>query len=425
MKESNYNFFIEKEDGDGVLAYNAFTSAMVEMEQEEFEKFSRGKESNFDCFDEETIKLLKNNGYIIEDDYNELDAIECSLLRAKYSNNQMTLTIAPTEDCNFRCIYCYEKNIIMPKYMNKETADNIISYINKRIKDIKQLNIAWYGGEPLLSISIIKYISESVIKLCGENDVTFNSSIVTNGYLLSKENLDTLTNCRIKMLQVTIDGNKEIHDKRRFLNGGGATFNRIINNLKLIKNYNVNVNLRINVDKSNVDIAKEVTTIIDEINENKNIKCYLGMVTSTGGCFKEKECLNSEEFSYKNLYFHINNYGNISHMYPSIRYLSCGAEGISSLVIGADGEAYKCWEDIGKKEFSIGNINSEINFYNKNNLDYLLNNATKDEYCGKCKFLPICMGGCLKRTRGENACDLIKFTLEPVIREIYAINSRQ
>lgn len=137
MRESNYNFFIKNEENNGVIAYNSFTSAMAMMNNEEFERFNSSKENDFDSCDEETIKLLKNNGYIIEDDYKELDTIECDFLNAKYSNNFMVLTIAPTEDCNFRCIYCYEKNSIKPKYMDIKTADNVVSYIKKKDKRYK------------------------------------------------------------------------------------------------------------------------------------------------------------------------------------------------------------------------------------------------------------------------------------------------
>lgn len=422
MRESNYNFFIKNEENNGVIAYNSFTSAMAMMNNEEFERFNSSKENDFDSCEEETIKLLKNNGYIIEDDYKELDAIECDFLNAKYSNNFMVLTIAPTEDCNFRCIYCYEKNSIKPKYMDIKTADNVVSYIKKRIKDIRGLKINWYGGEPLLSMNIIKNISESVIKLCDENNVYFDASIVTNGYFLNEKNLDVLSSCKVKSIQVTIDGNKEIHDKRRFLNGGGPTFDTIIKNLRLIKNYDVNVNLRVNIDKTNVHIVEEVTNIIKKINGGKNISCYLGMVTSTDGCYKKSECFNTEEFSYKNLDFHIKNYEDISYMYPNIRKLACGAEGTFSLVIGADGETYKCWEDMGKKDLSTGNINGEISFYNKNNIRYLSNNPINHKSCRECKVLPLCMGGCLKKIKGEDACDVIKYTLESVIKEIYVAN---
>lgn len=420
MKESKYNFFIEKENGDGVILYNSFTSAMAEMDKQEFEEFNKSKENSFNHLDKEFIELLKSNGYIIEDDYSELDAIECTFHMAKYSNKHMLLTIAPTEDCNFRCVYCYEKSSIMPKYMDKVTADNIVSYVSNRVKDIKALSITWYGGEPLLSMDIIKYISENIIKLCDENNIDFKASIVTNGYLLNKENLETLIGCNVKRIQVTIDGNKEIHDKRRFLKGGTPTFDVIVNNLKLVKNYDINVNLRINVDKGNIDEVEEITKIIESINENKNIRCYLGMVNSIDGCYKEEKCFSTEEFSYKNLEFQIKRHKDISYMYPNIRSLACGAEGIYSLVIGADGEVYKCWEDIGKEEFSLGNINNEINFYNKNNLNFLSNNPVRDKSCSQCKVLPICMGGCLKRAKGTDACDMIKFTLEPVIKKIYA-----
>ncbi|WP_051569251.1 radical SAM/SPASM domain-containing protein [Alkaliphilus transvaalensis] len=422
MKESNYNFFITKEDETGIIAYNSYTSAMAEMSMEEFNNFKMAREIGFESLDQEMFEALKKNGYIVEENFNEIDAIECSMLKAKYSTDQLVLTIAPTEDCNFRCIYCYEKDSIKPKYMDLKTADNIILFIKNKIKSIKGLSITWYGGEPLLGVDIIKYISDSVIEICNENQVQYYSFMITNGYLLNKANLDILSQCHIKSFQITIDGDRETHDKRRFLTGGTPSFDKIMDNLKLINDYEMTISLRINVDKSNINAVEKVTNSISEINEKKKINCYLGKVMATGGCYKDKECFNNEEFSNLNLNFSIRNYKNIIHMYPKIKSIACGAEGIFSLVIGADGEAYKCWEDIGKQELSVGNINDKLNFYNKTNMDYLLNNPIKEEKCKECKYLPLCMGGCLKRTKGKDSCDIPKYILESILTEVYANN---
>ncbi len=419
MKESNYNFFIEKKNKNGIIAYNSFTSAMVEMTMEEFVEFEQAKINGYNSLKQDVFEVLKKNGFIIEEDYNEIEAIECGMLKAKYSNDNLILTIASTEDCNFRCIYCYEKDSINSKYMDLQTADNIILFIKNRIKHLDSLSITWYGGEPLLNLESIKYISENVIKMCFENNVIYSASMITNGYLLNAKNLDTLISCNIKLIQVTIDGDKETHDQRRFLVGGGSTFDTIIRNLSLIENYNISVYLRINVDKNNFHAVEDVTRAISKINRSKKIKCYLGKVSNSSGCYKDKECFTIEDFSLKNFTFNINHYTNISHMYPNIKNVACGGECINTYVIGSDGAVYKCWEDIGRSEYSVGNINKDIYFYNKANLSYLLNNPTNNSVCRVCRYLPLCMGGCLKRDKGYSACAEIKYTIEAVINEIF------
>ena len=54
---------------------------------------------------------------------------------------------------------------------------------------IKRFSVSWYGGEPLMALPIIEKLSEAFFRLCEENGVKYTESIVTNGYLLTKENL--------------------------------------------------------------------------------------------------------------------------------------------------------------------------------------------------------------------------------------------
>ena len=67
----------------------------------------------------------------------------------------------PTEQCNFRCTYCYEKFI--GKFFSKENINSIKMLISKRASELKQLRIGWFGGEPLLAKKIVYEISEHAI----------------------------------------------------------------------------------------------------------------------------------------------------------------------------------------------------------------------------------------------------------------------
>lgn len=106
--------------------------------------------------------------------------------------------------------------------------------------------------------------------------------------------------------------------------------------------------------------------------------------------------------------------------YPRTVNNFCGADSINSYVIGADGELYKCWNDIGIKERAVGNIvnhgtgNAELYF------NYMLFDPTEDETCSGCKLLPICMGGCPSyRIQGNlDVCSIYKSSLKDYIKYI-------
>jgi len=53
------------------------------------------------------------------------------------------------------------------------------------------IRIDWYGGEPLLAIDTIDRISTYLIN----KKINFTAGMVTNGYLLTPENVDVLVKC--------------------------------------------------------------------------------------------------------------------------------------------------------------------------------------------------------------------------------------
>lgn len=90
------------------------------------------------------------------------------------------------------------------------------------------------------------------------------SDITTNGYLLNEQNIREMKQLNVKSIQITIDGDRESHNKRRYLAGAGETYDKIKENLIKVSEQNIFVILRINIDEKNVDTA---TNILSEIPE--------------------------------------------------------------------------------------------------------------------------------------------------------------
>lgn len=219
------------------------------------------------------------------------------------NDRSLGLTIAPTSDCNFRCIYCYEKGAIAPKTMSLETETAIFDFIQLLSSKISSLSISWYGGEPLMRFDIIERLSKKIIKLCDENNIVYHASIVTNGYLLNEEISKKLKEYRIYHVQITIDGPKEIHDKRRIMANGKGTFDTIINNLILYKEYLPNISLRINVDKSNFDKIEDLYELLKKKELLDIVTPYLGHVRTENECYNDNKCISTKDYSELTLNF--------------------------------------------------------------------------------------------------------------------------
>ena len=80
---------------------------------------------------------------------------------------------------------------------------------------------------------------------------------VTNGYTL-EEYVPVLQSGRIREIQVTLDGTDTIHNKRRFLKDGNGTFDKIVSGIDACLQNKLNVNLRMVIDKENIENLPEL-----------------------------------------------------------------------------------------------------------------------------------------------------------------------
>ena len=416
MKASKYNFFFPYEADDSkLIAYNAFSNALALMEKDKHDMFQQFVDGSITIDDREFVEQLKKGCFLVDDDVNELDRLRLRMFRSRFNTNSLALTIVPTADCQFRCPYCYEKDVIKPLYMTAEIEEAIVKLAQKHMGTIASLSVTWYGGEPLMNMETIKRLSGKLIKLCEENDVTYNADMVTNGYLLTKENALLLSELKVVTMQITLDGSEEIHNQRRPLADGSGTFSRIIDNLVENKDVIPPVSLRINVDKNNMDSGKEVVRILEEKDLLSNVKPYIASVLPDNDAYDKSSCFDVCGFSAEELMFFKEFYNDELYMnrYPRTIRNYCGADSITSYVINADGGLYKCWRDLGNSLKCTGSLVGDDNIGEHLFLDYMLFDPMSDSECSQCDVLPLCMGGCpCKRVTNTEKCSVHKFVLD-------------
>ena len=150
----------------------------------------------------------------------------------KYSSaRNLNLIILPTEQCNFRCVYCYE-DFLNAKKMDKTIVEGIENLIIARNgRGLDSISLAWFGGEPLMAYDNILQIMSCVNNVCNSTRTAISSNMTTNGYLLSLDVLSTLTKAGVTEYQISLDGDQEYHDGMRKRADGKGTFDRIWGNL--------------------------------------------------------------------------------------------------------------------------------------------------------------------------------------------------
>ena len=148
-----------------------------------------------------------------------LSATDCSAF-----NSSLELTILPTEKCDFKCPYCFEQFKL--GRMEAPVVSGIKNLISNRAPELVQLNVMWYGGEPMLEYPLIVGVMEHVASVKGPA-LSVYSEMTTNGYNLSSEKFARLVGLGVQNYQITFDGDKEEHEKLRLSRSGRPTFDVI------------------------------------------------------------------------------------------------------------------------------------------------------------------------------------------------------
>lgn len=431
MKESKYNIYDMKDLYEGYV-FNTLSQAYAKIDKKYFlllRKITSSDEINYNCLNDDEQVLYDNmvkNKFVVEDTEDEL---KLYLRRRAYqvnNNKSLKMVIAPTLQCNFGCPYCYEKNSNI--YMDKNTINEILSYIENTFKKniIERLIISWYGGEPLLGLSIIEILSKQIIDLCHKYKINFYANIISNGYLINEKVAQKLHDLKIYGAQITIDGTKDIHNKRRFLKNNTTvdTYSKIISGINHLLDNNIKVSIRINVDKNNKSMVEEtLITLVNKIKNLENTNIYVAHV------FDEDDssyCLSKEEFSEIEIKAAklLSKLG-LKHMrqklYPKCKYNFCSATIKNNIVISPTGEIFKCWNDICTNKYSIGKI-SDHNFSLSEENEWL--NYKLPNRCLNCKYLPLCSGGCPRSPihfGSKNQCESIKYNISKKL-SLYCFN---
>ncbi|MBU8892196.1 MAG: radical SAM peptide maturase [Bacteroidales bacterium] len=206
----------------------------------DFSEFLNEKSKNKDSDYEDWLHyynlliLLRENRYF--DDYDRNHFIDDRLTIQDYNiDNCKSLCFEVTQNCNLSCTYCaygdlYEnKRVSDTKVLQFETAKLMIDYAKENFGNKFVITIGFYGGEPLLNFQLIRRIVDYAKNQLEKIDF----QMTTNGVLLDRY-MDYIAENKFK-LAISLDGdvNNNIY---RVDNEGGETFERVANNIELLKN---------------------------------------------------------------------------------------------------------------------------------------------------------------------------------------------
>jgi len=382
-----------------------------------------------DCY-AEIVELYNDKILFSEDDYEKY---------AKYSVaspvKAMCLNIA--HDCQLRCKYCFASTGDFGKgrkLMSFETGKHAIDFLLENSGDRPNLELDFFGGEPLMNFGVVKKVVEYARSREKEYNKKFRFTITTNGLLLDDEKIDFI-NREMSNVVLSIDGRKEVNDYFRVLPNGQGCYDIILPKYKKLvegrgdKEYYV----RGTFTNKNLDFSKDVFALneagFDQISVEPVVgddDVYALTEKDLPAVFAEYEklalqLLENEKKGKKFNFFHF--MLDLDQGPCAIKRLrGCGC-GNDYVAITPDGDIFPCHQFVGIDEYKMGNID-EGTFDQEMKADFARAHVYSKPDCRECWAKFYCSGGCNAnnyqymgdiRTAHKISCQLEKKRLECAI----------
>jgi len=417
LKLSKWTIFVPF-DENYYAAYNTLFGGIAILDKEAKNFLDKIKYQGISIEDiknpeiKEIIQNLINANFLIDEDLDENILYRYFFNRKRFNYFHGAFLILTTYRCNLACNYCYQGPSKRTESMSISTAELIVKWIQKLLdyRNTKVIGITFYGGEPLLNLKALKFISEKLLRWSNTEKRELSIGIITNGVLLTKSLANNLVdNYGLERVHVTFDGNKDYHDKLRCFPNGKGTFDIILSNLLNYVDYIKDTIVRINIDKLNFESSCRLLDVFKEHGLEKRIRIYFArryawrpeIVSISSIVLSEVEF---EEESIKLYNIAVKKGFNVAF---EVEPVICDMYLDNHFIIDPGGKIFKCWDLIGSKEFEVGDINkisSKENFHPEDDVlslkyyEILGIDPIESETCKNCPYLPLCNGGCRARS---------------------------
>jgi uncharacterized protein len=399
---SRYNVRATAEDGRLVL-WNTLSGKITVFRPKDRESvLGMLERKGFEAPKEKVVKYLAERGYLVRKGVDEYRQFQQMFGAAHYRTDALELILMASEDCNFRCKYCYED--FVRGTMLPEVREGIKNLTRARIKKLNRLHVAWFGGEPLYGWEAIEDLAPFFVQIAEEHDVPFGSNMTTNGYLMTPDIQDKLFEWRIRDFQITLDGLPEHHNHSRAGRDGSPTFDRILANLQALarRPEKFRVQLRVNFDQVNAGGLPEFVDLMSQsFSGDPRFNLALRAVGKWGGSndgdlsvcgTDEVKSLTRDILAQaKRQGLHFGTLRDTAKVGNAV----CYAARPYNYLIGATGKIMKCTIVLDKQDYNVvGNISPDGTLDLDADRMALWTEPVheQDQQCRKCVVLPNCQG---------------------------------
>ena len=316
------------------------------------------------------------------------------------------LCLLVAQDCNLRCAYCFAdtgeyhgERALMDLDTAKASIDFLISHSGNR----RNLEVDFFGGEPLMNFEVVKKIVEYGREQEKLHNKNIRFTLTTNAYHVTDEMAEFI-NKEMKNVVISIDGRKEVHDKMRKNVAGEGSYDKVLENAHKIvdgrggKEYYV----RGTYTAENLDFSNDVCALADAGFDQVSVE---PVVTGESYAIREEHVpqLKHEYEILAREYIKRDKEGkgfNFFHFMIDLnsgpclnkRLRGCGA-GSEYLAVTADGSLYPCHQFAGMEGFRMGSVREE-EIDPEIKREFMETHVFTKQGCSECWAKYYCSGGC-------------------------------
>lgn len=348
------------------------------------------------------LRGLQDEGLLFTGD-SYIDPAAATLMQRDAPIKALCLHVS--HDCNLRCQYCFASTgdfgTGRRMTMDAETARRAIDFVVERSGGRRNIEVDFFGGEPLMAMDTVKETVKYARFLEKEHDKQFRFTITTNGVLLDDENIKYI-NREMSNAVLSLDGRPEVNDHMRKTIPGRGSYDLIVPKFQKLAagRGEQDYYLRGTFTRYNLDFSADVLHMAGLGFRHVSVEPVVG--PSDCGYAIREEDLPAILAEYEKLagallerddvdFFHFN--VDLSQGPCVIKRLrGCGA-GCEYVAVTPDGDVYPCHQFVGNEEYRLGNLYEGSFDMELSRRFAALNIYTRPE-CQDCWARFYCSGGC-------------------------------
>lgn len=422
MKKLRASSYLNQVDvGNGTtLLYNGSTLCIDLVPNEYALQLTDGHDLSF-LLPEETQHLLQRGHLTLLSPKRERDEFKKDIRlildkRATLDSKQRiaNLCFILTYRCNLSCKYCYQHSLAENSKAPPMSGEFVDMFFTEYFQQLfphrpKKLFLTLFGGEPLLPSN-----REAIVRILAyaKRHPSVKLSVATNATTLPEmADLIGPAKGKIRNVQVTLDGDRLLHDENRIPVTGQPTFDDTIAAVRQLIELQAHVSLRMHIHQGKLESAKNLVEYLEKekILDHPQVTVYFSPINT----FDSEQNSPAEAALFADLFQSVaaktnrppSNLDFVSSfldmqekkILPKVRF--CGAGGDNFNIVDSLGDIYGCYEEVGHRDRRIGTFTRGKLQFRPLKASYAKRHLLNLPECLSCSTALFCGGGCPSEAR--------------------------